>query len=149
MQCTQCGTHNDDGAQICKSCGNALSGAAQAQPVQPPIPASPPPSYSGSASSSVKRQYLADVRRETAYPVFRGTINLIATLFYCLAAVIALAAVVGFLTSLAHSAGVGFMALIIGGISAAIIYYGATFWKEAALMLADIGDSITEVNSRK
>jgi hypothetical protein len=43
-------------------------------------------------------------------------------------------------------AGVG---IIIGGaIFSGLIFLGARFWKEAALILADIGDSITDANSR-
>jgi len=38
--------------------------------------------------------------------------------------------------------------IIFGAIVSGLIFLGARFWKEAALILADIGDSITETNSR-
>ena len=39
--------------------------------------------------------------------------------------------------------------IIIGGlIISALIFLGARFWKEAALIVADIGDSTIETNSK-
>ncbi len=38
--------------------------------------------------------------------------------------------------------------LIAGLIIAALIFFITRFWKEAALILVDMGDSITETNSR-
>ena len=95
-----------------------------------------------------KQQYLNTIRSNTAYPTYRGIIGIIAILGYLLAGLSALSAVISGFAAMGDSfmAGVG---IIIGGaIFSGLIFLGARFWKEAALILADIGDSITDANSR-
>ena len=95
-----------------------------------------------------KQQYLDQIRANTAYPTYRGIIGLIAILGYLLAVLNGLGTVITGFSMMGKSfiSGVG---IIIGGLLiAGLIFLGTRFWKEAALILADIGDSITEANSK-
>ena len=96
-----------------------------------------------------KQQYLNQIRTNTSYPTYRGIIGIIAILGYLLAALNGLAALIsgiGMMMGNSFIAGVG---IIVGGLLiAGLIFLGARFWKETALILTDIGDSITETNSK-
>ena len=95
-----------------------------------------------------KQQYLNEIRSNTAYPIYRGIIGIIAILGYLLAVLNGIGALIAGIAMMGDSffGGVG---IIIGGaLAAGLIFLGARFWKEAALILADIGDSITDTNSR-
>jgi hypothetical protein len=95
-----------------------------------------------------KQQYLNTIRTNTAYPTYRGIIGIIAILGYLLAAFNALGALIAGFSVMGDSF-LGGVAIIIGGaLIAGLIFLGAKFWKEAALILVDIGDSITDSNSR-
>jgi hypothetical protein len=95
-----------------------------------------------------KQQYLKTIRANTAYPTYRAIIGVIAILGYLLAAVTALGALIGGLSTLESSFMEGLGILIAGAILSGLIYLGVRFWKEACLIIADIGDSITDSNSR-
>ncbi len=96
-----------------------------------------------------KQQYVEHLRNQSSYPVYRGMINVIAIAFYVLAVVQVMMAVFSMI-AMAFSnnlvAGVG--AFVMGLIGAAFTALFARFWREAATIIADIGDSITEANSR-
>jgi hypothetical protein len=95
-----------------------------------------------------KQQYLESIRQSSAYPTYRGVIGLIAFLFYAVAVVSALSAVIGGLGAMSRSFMTGLATLVVGLLFAAIFFLMARFYKEAALILADIGDSIVDANSR-
>ena len=98
--------------------------------------------------TSTKQQYITTIRSNTAYPTYRGIIGIITLLGYILAGLEALAALISGFGAMGNSF-VGGLGILIGGlIISALIFLGARFWKEAAMILADIGDSITETNSR-
>ena len=95
-----------------------------------------------------KQQYLNQIRTNTSYPTYRGIIGIIAILGYLLAALNGLAVLISGFMIMGDSfiAGVG---VIVGGLLiAGLIFLGARFWKEAALIIADIGDSTIETNSK-
>ena len=95
-----------------------------------------------------KQQYLNTIRTNTAYPTYRGIIGIIAILVYSLAVLNALGALIAGFSVMGDSF-LGGVGIIIGGaLIAGLIFLGARFLKEAALILADIGDSITDSNSR-
>jgi len=96
-----------------------------------------------------KQQYIEKIRSNTAYPTYRGIIGIIVMLGYILAALYAPGALIGGIASMSESFIMGLGIIIVGFVAAAIIFLGARFLKEAALILADIGDSVTETNSRK
>jgi hypothetical protein len=96
----------------------------------------------------LKQQYLRTIRSNSAYPVYRATIDTVALLFYINAAVIALGAAIGGLTSMSRSFTAGVGILIFGAIAAALCYFLGRLFKEASLILADIGDSTVDANSR-
>ena len=105
------------------------------------------PTKKGSMKAD-KQQYLNQIRTNTSYPTYRGIIGIIAILGYLLAALNGLAALISGFTMMGRSfiAGVG---IIVGGLLiAGLIFLGARFWKEAALIIADIGDSTIETNSK-
>ncbi|GAB4109808.1 MAG: hypothetical protein Kow001_10270 [Acidobacteriota bacterium] len=92
------------------------------------------------------QRYINKIRANTAYPVYRGIIGTITILGYILAvffalSVLILGAISGDFWGLPGS-------LVLGAILFALIFLATRFWKEAALMLADIADSITNANSR-
>jgi predicted lipid-binding transport protein (Tim44 family) len=95
-----------------------------------------------------KQQYLQSIRADTAYPVYRGVIGMIAMLGYLFAGVTALGALVGGFGAMSSSFAMGLITLVTGAIFAAIVFMLAKLSKEAALMLVDIADSTVDANSR-
>jgi hypothetical protein len=95
-----------------------------------------------------KQQYLATIRSNTAYPTYRGIIGIIAILGYVMAGFYALGSLIGGFAAMGDSflAGVGI--IILGALFSGLIFLGARFWKEAALILADMGDSTIDANSK-
>lgn len=94
-----------------------------------------------------KENYLKEIRANTAYPTYRGIIGIIALLGYILAGLNALGTLVSGLMTMGDSFLAGLGILIFGAVASALIFLLARFWKEAALILVDIGDSVTETNS--
>ena len=95
-----------------------------------------------------KQAHVNAIRANTAYPVYRGVINIITTILIIIAVLQGLGAVVGGLAMMNQYGFVGFIALFIGIAFAALAFFLAKFWKEAALIIADIGDSVMDANSR-
>jgi hypothetical protein len=98
--------------------------------------------------SQQKQQYLQSIRANSAYPVYRGFIGTIALLGYALAGLIGLTALVGGFGLMSRSFALGLLALVAGGVMAYLYYLLARFFREAALMLADLADSTVDSNSR-
>lgn len=95
-----------------------------------------------------KQRYIEQIRTNTAYPAYRSIIGLITLLGYLMAALIGFGALVGGLMMMADSFLAGFFILGTGLVYSAIIFVLAKFSKEASLIIADIGDSVTDANSR-
>jgi hypothetical protein len=95
-----------------------------------------------------KQQYLSMIRSGTAYPVYRGVISTITMLLYLVAIVCGASALFGGLGSMTRSFVAGLGILIFGLIFAAIYFFLGRFFKEASLILADIGDSVIDTNAR-
>lgn len=98
--------------------------------------------------NSTKQQYIETLRSDTAYPAYRGMIGIIEFLGYILAGLSALGALVSGLGAMRNSFFGGLGVLIVGLVSAVLIFFFVRFWKEASMILVDMGDSITEANSR-
>jgi hypothetical protein len=98
--------------------------------------------------NSSKQQYLMQVRANSAYPVYRGMIGLIAWIGYIAAACWALSGIIGFFVGMQEE---GFLAglgvLIVGTVLAALTFLFARLSQEASLILVDIGDALTESHS--
>src|SRR5271169_335590 len=94
-----------------------------------------------------KQQYLESIRSSSAYPVYRNFIGILAILGYVVAGIDALTALVWGFGAMRYSffEGVGY--IIVGVLCAVLVYFLVKFFKEAALILADIGDSTLEANS--
>lgn len=95
-----------------------------------------------------KPQYLQAIRSQSAYPVYRSVIGLIALLGYLLAGAIALGALVAGVSSMGSSFMLGVIIIITGGLLAGIVFLSARLSQEAALMLADMADSTVDAHSR-
>lgn len=95
-----------------------------------------------------KQKYLTDIRANTAYPVYRGMIGIITLLGMILAGLQGLSALIMGFTTMGQTFLGGLALLLLGLVVAALIFLGAKLFKEAALILVDIGDSVTERNSR-
>lgn len=98
---------------------------------------------------AAKRNHIDRIRSETAYPTYRAIIGIIAILGYILAGLSALGALISGFGTMGDSFGMGLVVLLFGLVFAALIFLGARFWKEAALILADIGDSVTDANAER
>lgn len=99
--------------------------------------------------NSSKEQYFDTLRNNSAYPVYRATIGIIAMLGYLLAGLYALGALImGFGSMFNHAFFMGVGILILGAIMAGLVFFFAKLFKEAALIIVDMGDSTIEANSR-
>ena len=98
--------------------------------------------------SNSKQKYLSLIRSVSAYPTYRAGIGLMSFLGYLEAVALGLAALFGGMTVMSRSFLAGLGVLLIGGVFAVISFLFVRFCKELALMLADIGDSAIEKNSR-
>jgi hypothetical protein len=98
--------------------------------------------------NSPKQQYLRRIRSQSAYPTFRSLVRIIAVLFYILGALMVLGALVAGLAAMAREGFAGVLVLF-GGIILGLVYIViGRVTQEAAFMLADIADSMTDLNSR-
>ena len=95
-----------------------------------------------------KHQYLESIRSSTAYPVYRNFIGILAILGYVVAGVDALAALFMGFGAMRYAFFQGVGIIIVGALGAVLTYFLVKFFKEAALILADLGDSTLEANSR-
>jgi len=95
-----------------------------------------------------KEKYLSDIRANTAYPTYRGMIGIITLLGMILAGLQGLSALIMGFTTMGQTFLGGVAVLLLGLVVAALIFLGAKLFKEAALILVDIGDAVTERNSR-
>jgi hypothetical protein len=89
-----------------------------------------------------KQQYITTIRANTSYPTYRGIIGIITKIGYIISGILALAGILYFIRF------PGATVALFSIVASPLIFLGARFWKEAALILADIADSITDANSR-
>ncbi len=96
-----------------------------------------------------KQEYIDRIRSNTAYSIYRTFVRILTLFGYVLAATIVVAGVVDY-TTRGHLA-----VFLLGGkflvgciVVAAITVFFSRLWKEAAVIFADIADSITDANSR-
>ena len=95
-----------------------------------------------------KQQYLQRIRNETSYPTYRSIIGIIAILGYIMAVLMGLGALGGGIAGMSQSFFAGLGTLVVGLVAAVIMFFLARFWKEAALILVDIGDSVADANAK-
>jgi hypothetical protein len=97
--------------------------------------------------ASDKSQYLNRIRSDSNYPTYRNIIGLIAFLGYLFAALNGIGVIIAGVIRMQDYFLHGLVILLGGLIVSAFIFFGARFWREAALILADIGDSVIDANS--
>jgi hypothetical protein len=91
-----------------------------------------------------KDQYLDRIRSQSAYPWVRRIAGLVALFFYTLGAI----SIFGGLIVTFTGNGSGGLAIILGGILGIIYFVLGAIIKEVSIMLADIADSVTDLNCR-
>jgi hypothetical protein len=101
--------------------------------------------------NSLKQKYLDRIRSDSAYPAFRGVVNIITLLFYVFGALLITAAILQAIVVLSKGGGMGPVGIPITIFAIAFGLFGIVLGKvvrEISLMLADVADSITDLNSR-
>jgi len=99
----------------------------------------------------LREQYLDRIRSESAYPAFRGVVNIIARLFYAFGGLIIVAAIIQALIVLLKGGGMGPVGIPVTLFAVVFGLFYIVLGKvirEVSLMLADVADSITDLNSR-
>jgi hypothetical protein len=91
-----------------------------------------------------KNQYLDRIRSQSAYPWIRRIAGLVALFFYTLGMI----SIFGGLVVTFTGNGGGGLAIILGGIFGIIYFVVGAIIKEVSIMLADIADSVTDLNCR-
>ena len=96
-----------------------------------------------------KQPYLLRIRAQTSYPWIRRIADFIQNACYSIAAIFALSSPLGFIL-LSHFTGywLGILYIALSIIVAALIAIIGAVTKEASVMLADIADSVTDLNCR-
>ncbi len=96
-----------------------------------------------------KQQYIDQIRSNTVYPTYRRFVEILTVVGYVLAGLFTLITLLGSLEAFREGQYLEgfefFVGALIGGV---IIVFISRLWKEAALLLADIADSVTDANSR-
>jgi hypothetical protein len=95
-----------------------------------------------------KQAYLQRIRSQSSYPTFRSLIGIFALLLYILGAVCILGGIIGGLGAMAKQGASGLVVIVVGFIAGAIYIIMGKVVREASSMLADIADSVTDLNSR-
>jgi hypothetical protein len=90
-----------------------------------------------------KDQYLDRIRSQSAYPWVRRIAGLVALFFYTLAAISFFGGII-----IAFTGKVGAVAALLGTVFGLIYFIVGAITKELSIMLADIADSITDLNCR-
>jgi len=96
-----------------------------------------------------KQRYIDQIRINTAYPTYRRFAGILMIIGYVLAGLLVLVALLGLFEDV--SVGQyreGFTFFIGSVIAAVIIIFASRLLKEAALIFADIADSITDASSK-
>ena len=95
-----------------------------------------------------KKARVEAIRANTAYPAYRSIIGIITVILMILAALQGIGAIIlgSSLGALAHNGFAGFAAILIGLGFAALAFFLAKIWNEAAQILVDIGDSVLDAN---
>jgi hypothetical protein len=95
-----------------------------------------------------KQKYIQKIRSQSAYPTFRSLVRIIAILFYLVGGIILLRALVTGLAAMPREGSTGILVLLTGAVFGLFSIAIGRVTQEAASMLADIADSITDYNSR-
>ena len=96
-------------------------------------------------ATQYKQQYLAQIRASSAYEPYRGGVGVVAALGYLLAIIPVIGGFIGCVIMMsARQPALGVIALIASGVVAVIMLIGIQFWRQAAMMLADIADLIAD-----
>ena len=98
--------------------------------------------------NTTKSEYVKRLRTQSAYPTYRFFVRLIAMMFYIIGVFRVFDSFVDFLTVEPSSFLKGIITLLIASIVGIMYIVFGKFAKEAMMILADVADSITDINSR-
>ena len=97
-----------------------------------------------------KTNYLKLIRAETAYPTYRGMVNLLTILGYVMAGLLALFYFIGGIVVMINTSFfAGLFGWIIGAVATVIQVVIVRFMREISFMIADMVDSTIDTNSKK
>ncbi len=96
-----------------------------------------------------KKKYLDRIRSDSAYPAFRKAVNVITLLLYTIGAMCLLGAAIVWVSIMTKQLEGSHASAIVVGLLLGVFYLvlGKVF-REVSLMLVDVADSITDLNSR-
>lgn len=100
------------------------------------------------AINEAKKAFLKRIRSETSYPTFRSFVGVIAVLFYIAGVLNFLGGVFFGMDALQKQGPAGIGAILIGLLVGVICLVVGMIIKEAAPMLADVADSVTDILSK-
>ena len=96
-----------------------------------------------------KQRYIEQIRTNTAYPTYRRFVGILTILGYVLAGLLVLIAFLGSVEGFSVGEYLDAIAVSVGSVVVAvIIVFLSRLLKEAALIFADIADSITDASSK-
>jgi hypothetical protein len=95
-----------------------------------------------------KEQYIKRIRSESAYPTFRLLTNIFAIIFYIIGGFFAICGVFGGVFTMTHDFVQGVVVLIFSPLLGALYIIIGKVAKETSSMLADVADSIMDLNCR-
>lgn len=99
-------------------------------------------------SNPTKQKYIERIRAETTYPIFRRLVGVLATLINVLGILcLVLGPIIG-IVSLFKDGAAGLVIIFGGIVYGLILILSGKLLKETSFMLADIADSITDLNCR-
>ena len=96
-----------------------------------------------------KQRYIEQIRTNTVYPTYRRFARILTILGYVLAGLLVLITFLGSVEGFSVGEYLDAIAVSVGSVVVAvIIVFVSRLLKEAALIFADIADSITDANSK-
>lgn len=96
--------------------------------------------------NALKQSHLNSIRSNTAYPAYRAVIGIISILLMMIAVLIGLGGLVAGFGVMSQNGFLGILVLLVGISFAALAFFFARLWQEAAQILVDIGDSVIETS---
>jgi ABC-type Fe3+ transport system permease subunit len=100
------------------------------------------------ATNPTKQQYIRRIRAESAYPAFRSLIEVFVILIFVAGGILIAVGLLAGFSMIVHEDEQGIFVILGGCFGGVICIIIGKVLKEAAFMLADVADSITDLNSR-
>lgn len=99
-------------------------------------------------SNPTKQKYIERIRAETTYPIFRRLVGVLATLIHVLGILYLVFGPISGIAILFKEGAVGLGFIVVSIVVGLLLILSGKLFKETSFMLADIADSITDLNCR-